>query len=392
MEFKQKYEYIDFLFFLSMLFIGSDIFSISISGSTVRIIQFLLLIITFIYLLNKKYRLSNIFTLILFLISNILSTFVSVNQKASILYILWTIFNYMFIFCLFYSWTIRKSNTFIYNIWRRTFIIQGWLIIIQFLFGVFGVNLLSSQNYLGIPRPALWFYEPSYLATYFIIFFTISMFMYMSTQEKKYRNDTILSIIFIGFITSSSGFIGVGIGFILCIIFVKIPILNKMKGVMKAICIFLMCSISVYFIYPRIFDIFLGRLFREGLVVSSGDRMYGWDIAFNIFKNHEIFGIGPNAYQTYTGLSTPPTNVTLEILCYLGVLGIITFSIFIISIIIKGRKNIEKFGCENKLLGKAIILSFIVFVIVLQFNQNYLRLYMWMHMGIIAGLSNKKIN
>lgn len=381
----------DYIIFLCMLFIGSDIFSINISGYTFRIVQILLLIVTIIFIMKKKYNLSNIFSIFLFILSNMISTMISVNQKGSLLYVFWTLFNYLFIFCLFYSWSTRNENEKIYSLWRKTYIIQGFLIILQFILALMGIRILNQQSYFGIPRPALWFYEPSYLATYFIVFFTISLYMYISTGGKKYRNDSIFATIVIGFITSSSGFIGMFISIIICILFAKQKILKKIKNIITILTTFIICFSIIYLIYPKIFDVFIGRLFKDGLFVSSGERMSGWSLAFNVFKYNEFFGVGPNAYQSYTGSLTPPTNVTLEILCCLGIIGLITFSIFILSVLIKGILHLKFLDGKNRILAKAIILSFIIFIIVLQFNQNYLRLYMWMHLGIIAGLSKKYI-
>ncbi|MGU9324755.1 O-antigen ligase family protein [Clostridium perfringens] len=379
---------IDCLIFINMILIGSDIFSFRILGSTIRVVQFILLLTTFFMFLKNKYRITNIFSILLFLISNMISTINSYDKISSLLYVIWTIFNYLFVFCLFYSWTRNKSNKFVYNLWRKTFLIQGFLIICQFVLELIGIKILNSQNYFGIPRPALWFYEPSYLATYFVIFFVISFYMFINTQEKMYRNDTILSIIFLVFITSSTGFIGIIIGFLICILFTKQKIIKKSKNILKSLIIIIICAMISYKLYPKIFEIFIGRLFKDGLVISSGNRMIGWKEALNVFRDNMLLGVGPDAYQAYTGSLIPPTNVTLEILCYLGLLGLVTFIIFIISILRNSLIEIKEFD----VISKAIFVSFLVFLIILQFNQNYLRLYMWMLLGIIAGLkkSNRK--
>ncbi|EPB8145903.1 O-antigen ligase family protein [Clostridium perfringens] len=380
----------DYLIFLNMLLIGSDIFSFRILGSTIRVVQFLLLLTSFFLVLKNKYRVTNVFSMILFIIVNMISTMISYDKMSSLLYVLWTIFNYLFVFCLFYSWARERENEFIYNLWRKTFLLQGFFIIIQFALELVGIKILNSQNYFGIPRPALWFYEPSYLATYFIIFFVISFYMFINTEEKIYRNDTILSIIFLVFITSSTGFIGIFIGFLICILFTKQKILKKSKNIFKAVIIIIICSIVTYKLYPKIFDVFIGRLFNEGLIISSGNRMIGWKEAFNVFKENMLLGVGPDSYQTYTGSLIPPTNVTLEMLSYIGLIGLITFIIFIVSVIRTSFKKTRKIDINNLMFSKAIFISFLVFLIVLQFNQNYLRLYMWMQLGIIAGLNNFK--
>lgn len=384
---------IDFLMFINILFIGSDIFAINIANYNFRLIQLVLLVTTIIIIMRKQYKIINIITFTLFLISNILSLFVSYNVKSSISYFIWTIYNYIFVLCLFYSWARERGIDKVYKIWRKTFFLQGYIIIIQFIMlGLFNIKILNMQYYKGVPRPAIWFYEPSYAATYFIIFFTISLFMYISTKNKTYRNDLIWSFLFIGLITSTTGFLGVAVSILVCLLMSKMRISEKIKIILRVAVVTIICGGILYIIYPNIFIVFIGRLFTNGIYDSSGTRMQGWNLAYEVFSNHKILGIGANTFELYTGSLEPPTNVTLEVLCYFGISGFITLGLFITNIIIKSYKRVKKLNNERDILMKAFIIAFIVFLIVLQANQNYLRLYMWMQMGLILGITNNKSN
>lgn len=377
------------LIFLSILLIGSDIFSIKIGGSTIRIVQGILIIIVGIMIYKKKFEMTCLVPFIIFIISNLISLLVSVDIKGSSLYIMWTIYSYICVFCLFYSWARRKTNLEVYKIWRMTYYIQGVMVILQFFLVGLGFNILSYQRYKGIPRPALWFYEPSYIATYFIVFFGISLYMYLNTKEKRYRKDTIFATIFLCFITSTSGFIGMGIAIFVCIIASKKSILKKIIDIISCSIVAGIIVGIVSIIYPKIIEIFIGRIFTQGITASAGNRVVNWGKAYKVYTTHKLFGVGPNAYMTYTGAKVPATNVTLEILACLGIIGLITFLIFIGSILLKSRTKILENNSEYW-LSKAIVVGFIIFIIVLQFNQNYLRLYMWMQMGFIAGVVKKK--
>ncbi|RGJ28887.1 hypothetical protein DXD66_07045 [Fusobacterium varium] len=59
----------------------------------------------------------------------------------------------------------------------QIFRVVGVLSIIQFILGSFGITFSIFQNdvYQGIYRPALWFYEPSFLATYLCFYYIISL-------------------------------------------------------------------------------------------------------------------------------------------------------------------------------------------------------------------------
>lgn len=378
---------IDIVMFICILFIGSDTFAINIGNYNFRIIQFLMMFATFLFLIVKKYKMNRLVIFLLFIVSNLLSLFNSYSVNNSIMYLIWTIYNYIFVFCLFYSWGLYTKWQKIYKMWRTTILIQGALVIVQFLGGFLGIKILNSQVYFGITRPAIWFYEPSYLATYLSVFFTISLYMYLSTHEKKYKKDFIITTIFIFLTTSSTGYIAIVVGIIMSILFLETQVIRKLYDLFRVIVATVVLAIPIYIIYPQIFTIFIGRLFTTDLSGSSGERMTGWAIAQKVFEEHKIFGIGANAFESFTGLGTPPTNITLELLATLGLVGLVTFSIFIFSLIFKGFINAKYFDDEKRIFIKAVIVAFIVFLIALQANQNYLRLYMWMHMGILAGIA-----
>lgn len=392
---KYNYNLYDILFFISILFIGADKLSFEIKNFNFRYVQVLLIIITILFILNKDFKLKNILLFLPFLISNIISTYGSYDLFSSIGYILFTIFNYFFIFCLFYSWSSRNNVNKTLSIWKVTFIIQGFLLIMEFLLGSFGFEefIFELNKFRGITRPSIWFYETSYLATYFSIYFSIFLYLYIYTRKKRYRNNMFFSVFFILFITSTTGYLALGIGFIAIILFDNKKIFFiKIKYLFKALFFLMILFMVGYIIKPDMISIFLGRLFTDGIIASAGNRIKLWSEAIFVFTNNFFFGVGPSAYQKYINSNIPPTNVTLEILANLGFFGFITFIFFIIGTILNSYLKVSKIYNENSKVVKSVIFSFFVFIIVLQANQNYLRLYMWMHLGILSGMSSRVVN
>lgn len=136
-------------------------------------------------------------------------------------------------------------------------------------------------------------------------------------------------------------------------------------------------------------------MFNQSLDSASGGRISNWSRDYNVFMNNFLFGVGPGCYGLYTTGNTLdcPSNVTLDLFSTLGIFPSIFFILIHISLLIKCYK-VYKFNPKQNKLFLGLILSFIIFILILQFNQGYLRLYHWMFLGIMLGFVEryKKIN
>lgn len=403
--------------FISMVLIGSDRISIHVGGITLRLVQLILVAAVLIMFINKKFATVDLIFFSIFLGANVLSTLFSHDLKSSVLYIIWTIYNYVAVYLLFFSWSRNKKKEYVIDFWILSFIVQTAYVFIQYIMGLFKVNdpFFSMQVFQGVYRPAIWFYEPSYLATYFSVFLAISLFLYINIGKKLYRNSMMLSYFSLLIISSSTGYLSIALAVAGTFAF-SIFKLDKKKlkrlGITLISMLLILCF--TYTFNSNRLNVFVGRMLPKAntsqnaknsdsqkdrdkkdfineisdsqLVKSSGGRVNGWKDAFKVFRDHPIVGIGPNAYPKYSKTNVPPTNVTLEVLANLGIVGFAAFSIFILAIIIRSLKNIKKMNYYQI----ALIISFLIFAIVLQANQNYLRLYMWMQLGIISGCCYSK--
>ncbi|MTI59428.1 MAG: hypothetical protein FH762_05455 [Firmicutes bacterium] len=385
---RYNYTIIDFMFFINILLIGSDRLSFSIGIFNIRMVQVSLFITALILIVKRRYILKYLSFYLLFYLSNIISTFFSHDVTASMGYLMWTIYNYIFVFCLFYNWASRVDRDKVLNIWKFTFIIQGIYIILQFLFGSFGFeDIFFGINFFrGLPRPAIWFYEPSYAATYFSIYFSLYLYLYFNYKDRESRNNLLFSFLIIVCLTSTTGFLSIIISFIILFLFVStVKLKKKVIFSVNFSILLVLFLLLVYKVSPGIYQMLIGRLFSEGLRQASGNRIVEWNTAFSVFKDNWLIGVGPSAYQKYLGELFPPTNVTLEIMANLGLLGLITFLLFICKILLSGFIKTRNLG-RYMIKERALIFSFIIFWLTLQANQNYLRLYMWMHLGIMSGI------
>lgn len=400
---------INLLMLFNMVIIGGDRLSFKVAGMTIRLVQITLLITFALMFIERKIFLKKIGLFIPFLIANVISTVFSDYLKTGVTYIIWTIYNYIFVFSLFYSWCRNKSKEWVIDFWLASFVIQGIYVVLQYIIGLNKINdpFFPMQVHLDVYRPAIWFYEPSYLATYFSVYLSLAFYLYLSTGKNKYLFNTIFSSFCLLIISSSLGYLSIvlifGTGIVLNILATKrLNIKRSLISIGSFGCIFIILN----FTDPNMFNVFLGRMIpdtsqqsvasgeEENVVnklenssigAASGGRVTAWKETLEVFGDNPVVGIGPNAYPQYTGKGLPPSNVSLELLANLGIVGFATFLILVFGVIIVSIKNREK----NDYMSLSVLFALIIFGIVLQANQNYLRLYMWMHMGILLAISVK---
>lgn len=185
------------LMFIAILF-GGDKLGIHFDNRLFRLSQLIFLLIFIIFILFNKYRLYKRFTLAYFFIlfPHLISLIYTKSFKNSFLYLIWIIFNYFIVITPVINWSSNKRRDWIIEKYFLVFRIVGVLTILQFICGGFGIVVPFFQNdsYKGIFRPALWFYEPSYLATYFSLYMGMSLVGFLYNKKNIKRFDFILDI------------------------------------------------------------------------------------------------------------------------------------------------------------------------------------------------------
>ncbi len=113
-----------------------------------------------------------------------------------------------------------------------------------------------------------------------------------------------------------------------------------------------------------------------------------WTETFNVFKENPWFGVGPGNYGLYLGFDETyvPSNVTLDMMATLGIFATIVFYMLSITLSWNALKVYWRSKRKFKILP-AFVLALLVFTLILQVNQGYLRLYHWMLLGVLYGLT-----
>ena len=212
-------DYLIFFFmFLSTLLIGADVIGINV-GINLRLDQIFLVITTLLMILRNRYRLVKNKRIILFLILSLISVVSGFNVARGVLFYFSIVYNVVFIFYLYYNFLYYYGPRRFMKIFRATMYFQFFLLLLQFgLIMAFNYEIPFMPSYgefKGIHRFSLWFYEPSYFATYVSIWLCVSLYFFLIVNKKNYILDVILSLIMLVISTSTSGFVASAVTFVL---------------------------------------------------------------------------------------------------------------------------------------------------------------------------------
>lgn len=382
------------LCFLSVLFIGADIIGIHI-GVNLRLDQIFLLLLTICLIIRNSYKLNRSIPVIAFILLTFISSLLAYNVIRGFIYYVSILYNVFVVFYCFSNYITTYGLNKTINICRKTIYVQIALLLLQIFLKV-GLNISIFTDYgyyFGIPRFCLWFYEPSYFATYFVFWFTFCFYQLIINQKKDYLKDVLCCAIAILLSTSGTGYIGLALSVVIVyLIWISKDITSK-KLVVLAGLIAIVVVLSI--VFRSVIDVFVNRIFNDGLSNASGGRVEGWSETYKVFQDNILFGVGPGNYGLYLfdDASIVPTNVTLELLSTTGLFATIAFYSLTIAYIVRNRLLKDRNNSIVK-INTALVLALVIFTIILQVNQGYLRLYHWMFFGLIEGsfLINEKEN
>lgn len=379
---------IHFFCFLSLLLIGADRWGVTFVGVNFRLVQLFLCSLSFLLIARNAFYVHADGFLLAFAACALISVCFCINVLRGALYYCSIVYNIVFLFFTVSSYVQEYGLNRFIQIFRASCYIQFILIFFQFfLKTAFAYELPflpAYDEYFGIPRFQLWFYEPSYLATFLVFWFALSFYMFLIEEQRDYIPDILFSLVMFLISTSTSGFIGVAltVAAVYLIWLFKGASLKKLlfaAGVVALIILF-------RFAFRALFDVFIGRLFNASLDDASGGRISGWTESWNVFLKNPAFGVGPGNYGLSLGKEAGyvPTNVTLDLLATLGIAGFCAFYGLTVSLAVKSIQS-RKQNPQKAAPLAALAFALIVFTIILQFNQGYLRLYHWMFFGLMDG-------
>ena len=406
------------IFFILATFTSSfDVFLIFNLGFNFRATQLLLIVSMALAIVNnfKRNPIKPLGAKWLFLWALFVIVFVPNTNyiNFSIGYALWLVFNIITIFvCV--NIFIAPSQVIILVRWYiYSFVFVALFGLVQFVSPVlgFGKYVLIQQWWIPgvLPRLNGFSYEPSYFATYLLMGWVICAYLIGSKSSVFNRThlQANLAIITLALILSSSR-----MGIVMMIIwYFQYPLrfinrlfhccfnkrLAKISAYLGIVLVFIVVII-VYFIGTDNLSFLLAGLGLSGQASHSvSDRTHGAEEMLTIFLKSPVIGYslgGVNAVLAemsgvtsgdiadiakYTGFS-----VFMEVLAASGLVGFIPFIIFIWTIVVKPLRLAQKVSSHQAALLIALTLSLIFELAILQFNQNILRPYLWVHIAVLS--------
>ncbi|MCE8040710.1 hypothetical protein HOP60_00905 [Halomonas daqingensis] len=237
-------------------------------------------------------------------------------------------------------------------------------------------NILKVSTFIYVLSVFIFFFfskSANGLLILFLSFFTVSFLIFFSSGFKGKRH-VILSISAITFL-----------GF-----FIAVPVLVYLRGY-GGDDLLLTSLQKVIFSSDKL----------DFLVDRVGNRLNRILLAIDVFKDNIFVGVGPGNYVNYieniehelydvpawlNPYGRPAINMYIEVAAATGVLGLFAF-LLILGSVVFGSVSGLRFSAEYLVIFAAII----VFLVAINFESSYLRLYFWAWVGMLFSLRRKVV-
>lgn len=381
------------LFFL-ILSTGFDVLAIPTPIGAIRI-SFFLFFFVFLYLLfSKKVMLS--FVELLFLIPLVMAMLFSVyhsfSEIRSLSYIVWFVSCYLLYFNVIKFLVNNVEPNYILRLFRDL--------------GRFQILVCIFMRLVGIERPALLFYEPSYMVLALLPYIYFSL---MQFKDGRFYNKIDLILILLLIVVTMSANLLLAIILVIVVGYLRL----SLKSFFYMAVLFCFSYYFSYWYYHNNSDLLAFTFknlhespnFINTVLERTGNRwpriMIGIDVVKDFFPNgiglgtFSDFSVNYNITKDYAaGLpwneprGFPASNIFVELLAEGGFFVLIFFLFFICLLMfmpIKKPRNVAFVSHWRKMI--------FIFLLLLLIESSLLRPYFWAYLGILSSflaLPNKR--
>ena len=402
-----------FLFFVTL---HADQLNVVFGGYTVRLNNLIAFGLMLLVLMSLRGHILSInkwlaFPLLLITLSMMCSLILSPYKERCGLYLGWyglTVLCYVLLpYWIMKFWDADK----VFSLYQASFLCVGCYALLQLLLSFVGIcDPFATQSLSGdIVRPNAFCFEPSFYALYmtpFVFFYNMRWLCQGSHNRLGIFGVNILYLIS----TSTATFFAYGAFFLLLLM---IPGVISRRKVFKFISIFCGCALVLSLLFPFLVKHFFLKFFFHGFMThhSFYERWIGIENGWNIFIQHPLFGVGLGGYPPYLmdaylrsdttfsfigmhaliGEVLNPVkmfeamNVFTELLASLGIVGLCAFGSLLYGLFVQVKRTVE----SEKRTAYCWLVSMIVTLIVLQFNQGIFRTYIWVHLALLYAYLEK---
>ncbi len=403
-------QFLNTLFFLVFISSSFDVFlNLKIGGFSFRFVYIVILILLSIYLGDTIWkgilRVQAVGMLSFIIWSGFLIVFIPNTPLLSrnIGYIVWLYIHFVFITIASYYIHAVNVNQ-IVKLYLLSFLIVSLFGLLQFFVALFGVSMLVEQWWIDgrLARINAFSYEPSYFATYLLIGFSFAYYLQrnkIATFGKLPLYTVIISGSALVLSTSRMGIMLTAIQVLCFEVLVKRKSFNQLLFFLIGFVVVL-GGIFLYIASNENLGFLLAGLgILGGSDHSSAERLDGFLTQLAIFsrspfKGYSLGGVSQaiafekgvtSISQETIKIYDVSINIFLEVLTASGIIGFLFFMLYIYYTIAKPLRfaRREELLTSDAVLLKALIWSLLFELLILCFNQNILRAYLWIHIALI---------
>lgn len=410
MKFKQASFY--FILLASIFLTSSfDIFlQLKTFGYTVRF-SYLLAFILIISSFPRKLKFLGLWYFLIWTFFLCLFVFNTSLLGRNVGYLLWHFLHFFLIISIVNIVDNEQKFIGLFKIYLFSFAFIAYLGLAQFFLGVLGFDFYVEQWWIEnkLPRVNGFSYEPSYFATYLIIGWT--MFFVLIVQQSSIIRRLLMKfcffIISLALLLSSSRlgifFMGaVIVAFSFWVMTKSFLTLSIPRSYIYFLCFSLLLFFGAFvYAVPLVISKYSFLLDGTGLAGRAAHSTVRFETMSNMvaiilkepFVGTSLGGI-PSAIAKQSGLEIKSIveakdfegiNVFLEVFVASGLVGFCFFFMFLTKLIMSSFSLLRAkvFSAEIVAISAALLFSFIVELSILCFNQNILRIYVWLHIAMI---------
>lgn len=405
---------IKFLLALSIYSTSFDIFLvIHLGGFNFRFTQFMMIPLILLWFiegvfLTRKLKLPYACEyLLLWSFFQLIFSFRSPNLKNALGYDAWLLFDICSIFVLT-SYVVKAySITWLLRTYINSFAFMAIIGLVQILLYVLGIEFFIAQHWNSrLARINGFSYEPSYYATYMLMGYIFTSYLLWKKNEdifpmQKLKSKHFLITIALFLSTSRMGWLMM----LVWICYKCMPILRNFlltyvvkSSIMKMILALLLFLPLLFFIWSKYeLSFLLNGLGLFGKAAhSSLARWEGLLRCLDIFLENPVLGYGLGGVDPImakhlgipysTEINGLATSVGGELLVATGCIATIFIVVYFYKI---NTPHSVKTTRIDILYALIIALNFEL--LILMFNQNILRPYLWMHLAVISATYKHKL-
>ncbi|MGB0833766.1 MAG: hypothetical protein ACPGR2_04555 [Psychrobium sp.] len=380
--------------FLTFLIIttGFDLLALNLGFGAIRISLFLFAFVFFLLVLKKQISFNTVEFISFFLLifSMFITSYFSSYMLRSIAYIVWFLLCYLLYFSVFRSLSCRMTESAINYAVRDAGRIQ--------------IILTALMFFMGVERPALLYYEPSYMAIALVPYIYLSL---KGIQGKGvFKSLDVLLIFILLFVTKSANLILL-LALSCAFIFFRFKLTSLVYS--------LIAVVSVYYFtiwYADNSDDLIAITFKNmhastdlliTVIERMGNRWPRFLLGLEVASQYLYTGVGLGTFSDFSltympqldyskgfewlePRGFPVTNVFLELVTEGGLFVLIFCIIFLNIVLLKPESFNSNHVIWRNLL---VVMLFMLFV-----ESSLLRPYVWAYLGIFSSFKvfNQKKN